>query len=171
MRLLIVTLIFLGALLIVQGVNDRRVERAREESRVEYRYIPRSALDEQYYGTPASERFAPMFAEAHPPDIRVRTPEDAGTVQGAWDPPSRVQSDENKMEPVQSQRELAAGQIQSLGNPFAAEHAPVEEFSTAVADARQAPTPRRSARRRARRRENLDGFQADNAFTHGSNGL
>lgn len=68
MRTIALLLIFLASLLIITDVYEGRVAAARADRRVVYRYVPRSALDEQYYGTPASARFQSMFATPSPWD-------------------------------------------------------------------------------------------------------
>lgn len=78
MKTLIMLLMFISAFLIISGIHEQRLETAKNNKTVVYRYIPRSALDEQYYGTQASAHFQGMFTESKSPWLEARTPEEAG---------------------------------------------------------------------------------------------
>ena len=78
MKTLIMLLLFISGFLIVSGVHEQRLEEANKKRKVVYRYIPRSAIDEQYYGTPASSHFQGMFGEGKSPWLEARTPPTSG---------------------------------------------------------------------------------------------
>lgn len=78
MKTLIMLLMFISAFLIISGIHEQRLQTANMRKKVVYRYIPRSALDEQYYGTQASAHFQGMFAEGKSPWLEARTPQEAG---------------------------------------------------------------------------------------------
>lgn len=78
MKTLIMLLMFISAFLIISGIHDQRLESANRKKKIVYRYIPRSALDEQYYGTQASAHFQGMFTERKSPWMGASTPEEEG---------------------------------------------------------------------------------------------
>lgn len=85
MKTLLMLLVFLSGFLIVSGIHEQRLEEARAKRKVVYRYIPRSAIDEQYYGAPASAHFQGMFGEGKSPWLEARTPqEEAGDPRYEW---------------------------------------------------------------------------------------
>jgi hypothetical protein len=47
MKSLIVFVLFVGMFLVVSGVYEQRLEQARKEKKIEYRFIPRSMYEEQ----------------------------------------------------------------------------------------------------------------------------
>lgn len=66
MNTLLMLLFFISTFLVVTGVHEQRIKEAKIERDVVYRYIPRSAMDEQYYGTSASARFRGLFNDDTP---------------------------------------------------------------------------------------------------------
>ena len=46
-RSLVYLVLFVGLALVMQGISDEKVARARRERRVEYRFIPRTLYEEQ----------------------------------------------------------------------------------------------------------------------------
>jgi hypothetical protein len=65
-------LLFISAFIIITGIHEQRLAQAKDNKEVVYRYIPRSALDEQLYGTPASTHFLSMFADKETPWVLAR---------------------------------------------------------------------------------------------------
>lgn len=70
---MIVFMLFVGMFLVVSGVYEQRLKEAREERRVEYRFIPRTLYEEQLAGGDAdgsstlfAERVMPMFRGSQP---------------------------------------------------------------------------------------------------------
>jgi hypothetical protein len=89
MKTLLMLLVFISGFLIVSGLHEQTLEEAKKQKKVVYRYIPRSAIDEQYYGTPASAHFQGMFGEGKSPWLEARTPqEEAGTPRYEWAAPA-----------------------------------------------------------------------------------
>lgn len=81
MKTLLILLVFISGFLIMSGVHEQRLEEANKKRKVVYKYIPRSAIDEQYYGTPASAQFQGMFGEGKSPWMEANVsaaPGDAG---------------------------------------------------------------------------------------------
>lgn len=72
MKTLVMLLLFISAFIIITGIHEQRLAQAKDEKEVVYRYIPRSALDEQLYGTPASTQFLSMFADKETPWVLAR---------------------------------------------------------------------------------------------------
>lgn len=63
MKFLLVTILFVGFVFIVVGVvKAQKVP----PPRIEYRYIPRTFVEEQMDPTPVSDIFAPMFYDSTP---------------------------------------------------------------------------------------------------------
>lgn len=88
MKTLLMLLVFLSGFLIVSGLHEQSLEEAKKQKKVVYRYIPRSAIDEQYYGAPASAHFQGMFGEGKSPWLEARTPqEEAGDPRYEWAAP------------------------------------------------------------------------------------
>ena len=61
MKSLITLLFIMAGFLIMSGIHEERLAKVKKQTQVVYKYIPRSALDEQYNGTPVSTRFQKMF--------------------------------------------------------------------------------------------------------------
>lgn len=81
MKTLIVFMLFVGLFLCVSGVYEQRLKEAREEKRVEYRFIPRTMYEEQLSGgdgdgasTLFAERVLPMFGGEQPWPVSGREP-------------------------------------------------------------------------------------------------
>ena len=88
MKTLLMLLVFLSGFLIISGLHEQSLEEAKKNKKVVYRYIPRSAIDEQYYGTPASAHFQGMFGEGKSPWLEARTPqEEFGDPRYEWESP------------------------------------------------------------------------------------
>ena len=88
MKTLVMLLVFISGYLIISGVHEQRIQEANKNRKVVYRYVPRSALDQQFYGTPASAHFQGMFGEGKSPWLEARTPEEeAGRPNYEWSTP------------------------------------------------------------------------------------
>lgn len=88
MKTLVMLLLFISGFLVLSGVHEQRLREAGEKRKVVYRYIPRSALDQQYYGAPASVHFQGMFGEGKSPWLEARTPQEEGARPGyEWSTP------------------------------------------------------------------------------------
>lgn len=61
MRILILALLFLGALMVADGIYEQRLAACRDNARIEYRFIPRSYYDEQMHHRDLSKSFEDMF--------------------------------------------------------------------------------------------------------------
>ncbi len=72
MKTLVMLLLFISAFIIITGIHEQRLAQVKDNKEVVYRYIPRSALDEQLYGTPASTHFLSMFADKETPWVLAR---------------------------------------------------------------------------------------------------
>lgn len=71
MKVLIVFMLFVGLFLVVTGVYEQKLEEAREERKIEYRFIPRTLYEEQLPGndgapTMFAETISPMFKKTQP---------------------------------------------------------------------------------------------------------
>ena len=60
--------LFVGVLLFMEGYYRKLLERARRETRVEYRFVPRTLYEEQFFGDTAtpSSVFRGMFQKVDP---------------------------------------------------------------------------------------------------------
>lgn len=98
MKTLVMLLVFISGFLIISGVHEQRIQEANKNRKVVYRYVPRSALDQQFYGTPASAHFQGMFGEGKSPWLEARTPqEEAGRPDYEWaTPPPPLVSDPDR---------------------------------------------------------------------------
>ena len=63
MKLLILIILFIGIILVIQGVNDENIETLKKEKKIEYRFIPRSYYDEQIFTNQFSSKFSTLFDE------------------------------------------------------------------------------------------------------------
>tara|TARA_B100000242_G_C42933318_1_gene432851 strand:- start:159 stop:425 length:267 start_codon:yes stop_codon:yes gene_type:complete len=63
MKLLILIILFIGIILVIQGVNDENIETLKKEKKIEYRFIPRSYYDEQIFSNQFSSKFSTLFDE------------------------------------------------------------------------------------------------------------
>ena len=62
MNTLVVFLLFVGIMLVMHGVYQDQLERARKEVKIEYRFIPRTLYEEQLSATPdVFNKFKNMF--------------------------------------------------------------------------------------------------------------
>ena len=94
MKTLVMLLVFISGYLIISGVHEQRIREANNNRKVVYRYVPRSALDQQFYGTPASAHFQGMFGEGKSPWLEARTPEEeAGRPNYEWSTPPAIDVD------------------------------------------------------------------------------
>ncbi len=66
MRVVILLLLFIGALMIVDGVYDQRMKEYKKNVRVEYRFIPRTYYEEQLYNSDLNLKMKDMFNKDHP---------------------------------------------------------------------------------------------------------
>lgn len=71
MKVLIVFMLFVGLFLVISGVYEQRLQEAKDERRIEYRFIPRTLYEEQLQGSDGAstlfaERVLPMFATEQP---------------------------------------------------------------------------------------------------------
>lgn len=77
MRLFVFLLLLVSGYMVLTAVYEERLRDAQVRERVVYRYVPRSASDEAYYGTPASAAFHGMFS-SDSAWMAARTPEEEG---------------------------------------------------------------------------------------------
>ena len=109
MKTLVMLLVFISGYLIISGVHEQRIREANKNRKVVYRYVPRSALDQQFYGTPASAHFQGMFGEGKSPWLEARTPEEeTGRPNYEWSTPpapraSDIESDSESGSDSESQ--------------------------------------------------------------------
>jgi hypothetical protein len=62
MKTLINFILFTGMFLIISGVYEQKLEAAKKEKQIEYRFIPRSLYEEQLgSNTTFAEKIKPMF--------------------------------------------------------------------------------------------------------------
>lgn len=57
---------FVGCFLIMQGVHEQKYAALRKNVRVEYRFVPRTLLDEQLASSNVQSKFKTMFAGESP---------------------------------------------------------------------------------------------------------
>tara|TARA_Y100000389_G_scaffold121036_1_gene118411 strand:+ start:414 stop:680 length:267 start_codon:yes stop_codon:yes gene_type:complete len=63
MKLLILIILFIGIILVIQGVYTENIETLQKEKKIEYRFIPRSYYDEQIFSNQFSSKFSTLFDE------------------------------------------------------------------------------------------------------------
>lgn len=51
MKLFIIIMLFLGILLVVNGIYEENLENIKKQVKVEYRFVPRSYYDEMLYNS------------------------------------------------------------------------------------------------------------------------
>jgi hypothetical protein len=66
MRVVVLLLLFIGALMIVDGVYDQRMKEYKQNVRVEYRFIPRTYYEEQLYNSDLNLKMKDMFNKDQP---------------------------------------------------------------------------------------------------------
>lgn len=67
MKALILCLFFMGVIAMLHGIYEQKYEGLRDNTRVEYRFLPRSYYDEQLGDTPGvSGAFKNMFQRESP---------------------------------------------------------------------------------------------------------
>jgi len=63
MKLLILLTLFVGIILIMNGIYEEKINKLEKDVRVEYRFIPRSYYDEQLFSNQFSSKFSNLFDE------------------------------------------------------------------------------------------------------------
>lgn len=66
MKAFIVFLLFLGAFFIMQGIYEQKVKSIEKNKRIEYRFIPRTYLEEQMSDGNVSEKMQSIFGTSNP---------------------------------------------------------------------------------------------------------
>lgn len=67
MKSIIVFLFFVAAFMIIAGVYEQKLEVAQQNKKIEYRFIPRTFLEEQMgNGGTVSDKFGTMFDNESP---------------------------------------------------------------------------------------------------------
>jgi hypothetical protein len=61
--LLFVAVLFAGVLLFMHGYYEHRLRLLRRNTQVEYRFVPRTMYEDQFFGEKASDIFRSMFVE------------------------------------------------------------------------------------------------------------
>tara|TARA_B110000259_G_scaffold187884_2_gene243836 strand:- start:3781 stop:3981 length:201 start_codon:yes stop_codon:yes gene_type:complete len=63
MKLLILIILFVGIILIMNGIYEEKISKLKKDVRVEYRFIPRSYYDEQIFSNQFTSKFSNLFDE------------------------------------------------------------------------------------------------------------
>lgn len=63
MKLLILLILFIGIIIIMNGIYEEKISKLEKDVRVEYRFIPRSYYDEQIFSNQFSSKFSNLFNE------------------------------------------------------------------------------------------------------------
>jgi|TARA_B110000211_G_C13998777_1_gene517447 hypothetical protein len=63
MKLFILIILFIGIILVIQGIYDEKIQDLQQKTKVEYRFIPRSYYDEQIFSNQFSSKFSNIFDE------------------------------------------------------------------------------------------------------------
>ena len=63
MKLFILMILFIGIILVIQGIYDEKIRELERKTKVEYRFIPRSYYDEQIFSDQFSSKFSNIFDE------------------------------------------------------------------------------------------------------------
>ncbi len=66
MKQLILLLLFIGVIMIMHGIYQEKIKAAKENVKVEYRFIPRTYLEEQLAASTISHQFKNMFNKSSP---------------------------------------------------------------------------------------------------------
>ena len=66
MRVFILFLLFIGVIMIMHGVYEQRIEAIQKNKKIEYRFIPRTYLEEQLADGNVSGKMADMFGKESP---------------------------------------------------------------------------------------------------------
>ena len=66
MRAILLILLFVGALLVVDGIYEQRLQGFKDNVRVEYRFIPRTYYEEQLYHSDLDLKMKDMFQKDAP---------------------------------------------------------------------------------------------------------
>lgn len=61
MKSLVILFLFIGLFMIVQGINEQKITDLKKQTRVEYKFIPRTLYDEQLADPTVAQNFAHMF--------------------------------------------------------------------------------------------------------------
>ena len=56
-------ILFIGIILVIQGIYDEKIQDLKQKTKVEYRFIPRSYYDEQIFSDQFSSKFSNIFDE------------------------------------------------------------------------------------------------------------
>jgi len=67
MQALVVLLLFVGVVMVMHGVYEERVAVLEKQTRIEYRFVPRTYYDEQLAAHPdLDSKFGTMFSKESP---------------------------------------------------------------------------------------------------------
>lgn len=66
MRAVILLLMFLGMAIVLHSIYEERIKHAREQVKIEYRFLPRTLYEEQMAQTDVLGQFKGMFDRATP---------------------------------------------------------------------------------------------------------
>jgi hypothetical protein len=66
MKTIVLFLFFAGTLLIMHGIYDQRIKAIEKNKRIEYRFIPRTYLEEQLADSDISGKMSHMFTKESP---------------------------------------------------------------------------------------------------------
>ena len=66
MKSFIVFLLFVGTFLVMQGIYDQKLKVIEKTKRIEYRFIPRTYLEEQLSDTNLAGKMSSMFGTSNP---------------------------------------------------------------------------------------------------------
>ncbi len=66
MKTFVLFLLFVGSLLIIHGIYEQKIKAIEKNKRIEYRFIPRTYLEEQISDNNISGKFNSMFIGNNP---------------------------------------------------------------------------------------------------------
>jgi hypothetical protein len=66
MKAFIVFLLFIGVILIIHGISEQKIKAIEKNKRIEYRFIPRTYLEEQISDNNLSGKLNSMFVGNNP---------------------------------------------------------------------------------------------------------
>jgi hypothetical protein len=66
MKTLFVVILFFGILVFMHGYYEQRVQSAKTHKKIEYRFIPRTYYDDQFFGEKPSALFKDNFQKESP---------------------------------------------------------------------------------------------------------
>ena len=66
MQAVVILLLFVGVVMVMQGVYEERIAAAEKKTRIEYRFVPRTYYDEQLAAADLDTKFKSMFSKESP---------------------------------------------------------------------------------------------------------